>query len=128
MSSYTRGNFPEIIFPRGNISGDNFPGGNLPGGNLVGGDLPRGNLVGAEGAISLVPSTASNPLLLVGIYLSLLFTGQKTKFSIKDFFSKCDQTCEKLRTWSHLVKKSLMENSNFVQCFEYNTLAISHEN
>ena len=68
MSSYTRGNFPEIIFPRGNISGDNFPGGNLPGGNLVGGDLPRGNLVGAEGAISLVPSTASNPLLLVGIY------------------------------------------------------------
>ena len=32
------------------------------------------------------------------------------KFSIKDFFSKCDQIRRKLRIWSHLLKKSLMEN------------------
>ena len=32
------------------------------------------------------------------------------RFSIKDFFSKCDQT-----QWSHLLKNSLMETSFFVQ-------------
>ena len=37
------------------------------------------------------------------------------KFSIKDFFSKCDQICRKLRIWSHLLKNSLMETSFFVQ-------------
>ena len=35
------------------------------------------------------------------------------KFSIKDFFSKCDQSRSLLRIWSHLLKKSLMENFNF---------------
>ena len=35
------------------------------------------------------------------------------KFSIKDFFSKCDQTRSFLRIWSHLMKKSLMENFFF---------------
>ena len=30
-------------------------------------------------------------------------TAQKMKFSIKDFFSKCDQICSKLWIWSHLV-------------------------
>ena len=33
-------------------------------------------------------------------------TAQKLKLSIKDFFSKCDQ---KLRIWSQLLKKSLIE-------------------
>ena len=37
-------------------------------------------------------------------------TAQKMKFSIKGFFSKCDQIRWKLRIWSHLLKKSLMEN------------------
>ena len=37
-------------------------------------------------------------------------TAQKMKFSIKDFFRKCDQIHRKLRIWSHLLKKSLMEN------------------
>ena len=32
------------------------------------------------------------------------------KFFIKDIFSK------ELRIWSYLLKKSLMENFNFVQC------------
>ena len=42
------------------------------------------------------------------------YTAQKMKFSIKDFFSKCDQILRKLRIWSHLLKKSLMEN--FIFC------------
>ena len=36
------------------------------------------------------------------------------KFSIKDFFSKCDQIRRELRVWSHLLKKFIMEN--FVFC------------
>ena len=40
-------------------------------------------------------------------------TTQKMKFSIKDFFSKCDQIRRKLRIWSHLLKKSGMENFSF---------------
>ena len=36
------------------------------------------------------------------------------KFSIQYFFRKCDQFCRKLRIWSHLLKKSLMEN--FIFC------------
>ena len=36
------------------------------------------------------------------------------KFSIKDFFSKCDQIRRKLRISSHLLKKSLIEN--FIFC------------
>ena len=38
----------------------------------------------------------------------------KNNFSIKDFFSKCDQIRRKLQIWSHLLKKSLMEN--FIFC------------
>ena len=41
---------------------------------------------------------------------------KKMKFSIKDFFSKWDQIRRKLRIWSHLLKKLLMETSFFVQC------------
>ena len=43
-----------------------------------------------------------------------LLTVQKMKFSIKDFFSKYDQIRRKLRIWSHLLKKLLMEN--FIFC------------
>ena len=35
------------------------------------------------------------------------------EFSIKDFFSKYDQIRSFLRIWSHLLKKSLMENFIF---------------
>ena len=35
------------------------------------------------------------------------------KFSIKDFSRKCDQIRRKLRIWSHLLEKSLMENFIF---------------
>ena len=55
------------------------------------------------------------------------------KIFIKDFFSKCDQISRKLRIWSHLLKKSLVENFIFcavafmqyvaillkITCFEY---------
>ena len=44
-------------------------------------------------------------------------TAQKIKFSIKDFFSKCDQMRSFLRIWFHLLKKSLMEN--FIFCAVY---------
>ena len=40
-------------------------------------------------------------------------TVQKMKMSIKDFFSKCDQIRSFLQIWSHLLKKSLMENLIF---------------
>ena len=36
------------------------------------------------------------------------------KFSIKDFFSKCEQICRKLRIWSHLLKNFLIKN--FIFC------------
>ena len=41
-------------------------------------------------------------------------TAQKMKFSIKDFFSKCDQIRSFLRIWSYLLQKSLMED--FIFC------------
>ena len=41
-------------------------------------------------------------------------TAQKMKFSIKTFFSKCDQIRIFLPIWSHLLKKSVMEN--FIFC------------
>ena len=41
-------------------------------------------------------------------------TAQKMKFSIKDFFSECDQIRMELRIWSYLLQKSLLEN--FIFC------------
>ena len=49
-------------------------------------------------------------LRLGGISIS-----QKMNISIKDFFSKFDKIRRKLRIWSHLVKKSLMENFILMQ-------------
>ena len=47
------------------------------------------------------------------LHITLIYTAQKPKFSFKDFFSKCDQIRRKLRIWSHLLRKSLMENFIF---------------
>ena len=59
---------------------------------------------------------ASNGFLL---HTQIAATGDtKRKSFIKDFFSKCDQIRSKLRIWSHLLKKSLMEN--FIFCTVYN--------
>ena len=41
----------------------------------------------------------------------------KNELSIKNFFSKCDQIRRKLRIWSHLLKKSSVEN--FIFCAVY---------
>ena len=41
-------------------------------------------------------------------------TAQEVKFSIKDLFSEWAQICSFRQIWSHLLKKSLMEN--FIFC------------
>ena len=51
---------------------------------------------------------------VAGFNLLMTSTAQKMKFSIKGFFSKCDQTRWNLLIQSHLLKKSLMEN--FIFC------------
>ena len=60
---------------------------------------------------------------LIRACLSLFITAQKIKFSIKGFFSKCDQTCSFMRIWSYLLKTYLMENFIFctVHVTELNT-------
>ena len=44
------------------------------------------------------------------------------KFSIKDFFSKCDQICSFRRIWLHLLNKSVMEN--FIFCALMNKMQL----
>ena len=44
----------------------------------------------------------------------MFYAAQNMKFSIKDFFSKCDQIRSFLIWISHLQKKSLIEN--FIFC------------
>ena len=41
------------------------------------------------------------------------YTAQKNEFLFKDFFIKCDQIRRILQIWSHLLKKSLIENFIF---------------
>ena len=50
----------------------------------------------------------------LSLITSLSGTAGKVKCSIKNFFSKCDEIRRKLRIWSHLLKKSIMEN--FIFC------------
>ena len=45
------------------------------------------------------------------------FTAQKMKFLIKDFFSKCHEIRRKLWIWSHLLKRSVMQN--FIFCAKF---------
>ena len=44
------------------------------------------------------------------IVTHVILTAQKMKFSIKNSFSKSNQIRRKLRMWSYLLKKSLMQN------------------
>ena len=44
------------------------------------------------------------------------------KFSITDFFSKCDEVRTFLRIWSHLLKKSVVEN--FIFCAVWDQLVL----
>ena len=57
----------------------------------------------------IVPNTGQKMASFTGQH-----NAQKVKFTIKDFFSKCDQIRSFLWIWSHLLKKSLMEN--FIFC------------
>ena len=50
---------------------------------------------------------------------------KKIKIFIKDFFSKCDQIWTLRQTWSHLLKKSIMENFIFL-CSEVCQLKMKH--
>ena len=59
-------------------------------------------------------STAKELLILAKKALSEMLDRWSLKFSIKDFFSKCDQIRSFLRIWSYLLKKSLIEN--FIFC------------
>ena len=52
---------------------------------------------------------------MLGVHKKAMHTlPKKMKLSIKNFFSKYDQISRKLRIWSHLLKKSVMEN--FIFC------------
>ena len=54
------------------------------------------------------------------IMLILRFdTAQKMKFSIKHFFSKCDQIRSFLRIWSRLLKKPLSGKLHFLYSVKY---------
>ena len=55
----------------------------------------------------------SRVLVIPKIKIHISNTAQNRKFSTRDFFSKCDQIRSFLRIWSHLLKKSLMEDFNF---------------
>ena len=51
--------------------------------------------------VKLVYDLVKNSLMQIFIY-----TSKKMKFSIEDFFSKCDQFRSFQRIWSHLLKTS----------------------
>ena len=61
-------------------------------------------------------------------HLLKVITAQKMKLSIKGFFSKCDQIRRKLRIWSYLLNKSLMENVIFLcsECDIYRVAVYNH--
>ena len=61
------------------------------------------------------PSGKNKTIITEKIYLHN--TVQKTEFSVKDLFSKCEQICSFLRIWSQLLKKSYPEN--FIFCAVY---------
>ena len=57
---------------------------------------------------------------------SKIHTTHNMKFSIKNFFSKCDQIHSFLRNWSHLLKKSLTENFIFRAVYLFIFLFVLH--
>ena len=67
----------------------------------------------SDDSLAYIPLTSPAQSFSLLVFLGL--TAQNMKFPIIDFFSKCDQIRRKLRIWSHLLKKCLMENFIF-QC------------
>ena len=56
---------------------------------------------------------------IVGLKLKMCSTAQKMKFSINNFFSKCDQIFKFQRIWSHFLRKSLIKNFIFSAVFVF---------
>ena len=52
-------------------------------------------------------------IILMVRMIRMVNTALKMNISTKDFFSKCYQIRSFLRNWSHLLKKSLVENLIF---------------
>ena len=73
----------------------------------------RGYLFEKEVSVRAAKSYLSQILSGVVGVIEGRFTAQKKKFSITDFFSKCEQICRKMRIWLHLLKKSVMKNFRF---------------
>ena len=57
-------------------------------------------------------------------WMGSVTTAQTMKFSITNFFSKCNQIPKKLQIWSHLLKKSVMENFIFCAVHLARTLCV----
>ena len=71
--------------------------------------------------------TITTEHLLISYYVSNVIRSlhcTEIKFFIKDFFSKCEQICRKLRVCLHLLKKFLMEGLFFRQCYQNQSLFI----
>ena len=60
-------------------------------------------------------------------FLEPTCTAQKMKFSIRDFFRKWDQIRSLPRIWSHLLKKSLLENFIFCAVLKLGNITVSPE-
>ena len=63
-----------------------------------------------------------------GFMVQIIYTARKMKVSIKDFSSKCDQIRSFQRIWSHLLKKSLLENFIFCAVLREKTYFTSSTN
>ena len=59
---------------------------------------------------------AKNIILITWTYIAL---DKKMKFSIKHFFSKCDQIRSFLRIWSRLLQKPLSGKLHFLYSVKY---------
>ena len=64
---------------------------------------------------SAIVKVVSNSYFMIKWYFTNEHSTKNVHFSIKDFFSKCDQIRRKLRIWSHLLKKSLLME-NLIYC------------
>ena len=65
------------------------------------------------------------PITLSCLLPTKTASAQKMKFCIKDFFSKCDEIRSFQRIWSHLMKKSLMENCIFCVVHLYHQMMMN---
>ena len=72
-------------------------------------------------------NSLNTPLLILQKVCLPFHTVQKTKISIKDLFSKCDQIRTFLRIWSHLLKKILNVKFHFLRIVKtYLEMGINH--